>query len=646
MISLANITLEFGDRKLFDALNWTIPDGSRIGLIGANGTGKTTLFRLLLGTATPTGGTVSVPKNRTIGHLPQEPTHLGEQSLLKYLKSHSGVEALERDMHRLQHAMAETPASDPAHRDIVRRYEHATTRFAHMDGYGFEARATAVLHGLGFKDREIGNACNSFSGGWQMRICLAALLLSEPDLLLLDEPTNHLDTESMEWLEGFLKDYRGSIITIAHDRVFLDKIARRIALLDRGHITVYTGNYAAFLEQKARRDEQLEREAQRHEQEVARVQRFVDRFRAKNTKASQVRSRIKMLEKMTGPEAVRAEGRNVHMEFPPCRKSGKEVLAVAGLAKRYGDLQVFAGLNFTIYRGEKVGLVGVNGAGKSTLLRLLSRTEEPTAGEARHGANVEPAYFSQITAENVGTGNRTVWEEANAVSSQCTSQEIRNLLGSFLFSGDDIDKPVAVLSGGEKSRLALLKTLLRAPNMLILDEPTNHLDMRTREVFQEALTEYHGTVLLVSHDRFFLDNVVNRILELRDGRHYDYYGNYTFFMEKRAMDAATPQTPADAPTPAESGDKRGRRIREKSKQQERYLRQLQRRRSQAEERIMELETRKQELEEQLCAREIYADPDKAGPLGAELDRISTDLDGCYEEWNALSDRVAAQEKAM
>jgi ATP-binding cassette subfamily F protein 3 len=334
------------------------------------------------------------------------------------------------------------------------------------------------------------------------------------------------------------------------------------------------------------------------------------------------------------------------MQFPPCRKSGKEVLAVAGLAKHYDEPRVFESLTFTIHRGEKVGLVGVNGAGKSTLLRLISRTEKPSAGEVRYGSNVDLAYFSQITAENIGMGQRTVWEEANAFASQVTTQEVRNLLGAFLFSGDDIDKPVDVLSGGEKSRLALLKTLLRAPNVLVLDEPTNHLDMRTREVFQQALAEYHGTVLLVSHDRFFLDNVVSRILELRDGRHYDYYGNYTFFLQKRAMDAAAAQAPNESPSSGDTGGKRGRRIREERKQQERYLRQLQRRRSEAEDRIMELENRKEELEAKLCVPDVYADPAKAGPLGTELDRISTELDGCYEEWNSLSDRVAAQEKVV
>ncbi len=668
MIYLRDVSLSFADRKIFDRITWTITDRGRVGLVGDNGTGKTTLLRAILGSVEIDSGTIEIPdrKRATIGYLPQDLVELDPVPLMDYLRRQSGIAALEEAVKLSEEALSQADPDDPAHEKFLKEYEDAIAAFQAKDGYAFEAQAKQILAGFGFRERDFTKNCGDFSGGWKMRIMLAVILLSRPDIMLLDEPTNHLDTESLEWLESWLKDYPGTIITIAHDRVFLDKIVTVIAELANRTITIYKGNYSYYLREKERRREALKKEMELQRAEIKRIREFVERFRYKATKASQVQSRLKQLEKF---DLIQEEGsgKSVTIHFPESPRSGKEVLSVRRLAKSYGDLAVFHDVNFTLYRGEKAAVVGVNGAGKSTLSRILSNDETPTAGEVVMGLNVKMAFFSQESAQNLNYG-RTIWEEVNAAGTRSNDQERRNLLGAFLFSGDDVYKEISVLSGGEKSRLALLKILLTDTNLLILDEPTNHLDIKTREIFQNALLSYQGTVLIVSHDRYFLDCLVGRVFELRDGVCHEYRGNYSYFIDKRREEqlaaSAPPVRPAALSTeqplapPAEepggkSREEKSRKTKEEKRQEaeernriSRATSALKRELGAAEERIACLEAKQKENELILCEPEIYREPERIRQLDQELKAIAVELEDLYYRWNDLSLRLETLEESL
>ena len=675
MIYLKDISLSFADRKIFDRINWTITDRSRVGLVGDNGTGKTTLLRTILGSVDLDAGSIEIPdrKRVTIGYLPQDLVELEPIPLMDYLRQKSGLADLEEAVKRGEEALSHSGADDPDHEKLLKDYENAVACFNAKDGYAFAAKAKQILAGFGFRNSDFQKNCGDFSGGWKMRIMLAVILLSQPDIMLLDEPTNHLDTESLEWLESWLKDYPGTILTIAHDRVFLDKIVTVIAELANRTITIYKGNYSYYLREKDRRREALKKEMELQRAEIKKIREFVERFRYKATKASQVQSRIKMLEKFDVLHEE-GQGKSVRIRFPESPRSGKEVLAIRGLAKSYGNLNVFHDVNFTLYRGEKAAIVGVNGAGKSTLSRILSGEEAPTSGEVGYGLNVKMAFFSQESAQNLNY-QRTIWEEVNAAGTRSSDQERRNLLGAFLFSGDDVYKEIAVLSGGEKSRLALLKILLTDTNLLILDEPTNHLDLKTREIFQNALLGYQGTILIVSHDRFFLDCLVTRVFELKDGVCHEYRGNYSYFIEKRREEQSVTLPPPPAPTaspveqsaagPAEVQEckakaEAGRKLEERSRKtkEERRIEAEERNRisratstlksdlTKTEERIALLETQQKEGEAALCEPDIYRDPERIKRLNQELKAISVELEDLYYAWNDLSLRLEAIEDTL
>jgi ATP-binding cassette, subfamily F, member 3 len=665
LIYLKDISLSFADRKIFDRINWTITDRSRIGLVGDNGTGKTTLLRTILGSVDLDSGSIEIPdrKRATIGYLPQDLVELEPIPLMDYLRRKSGLAELEAAVKRGEEALSHSGADDADHEKLLKDYENAVACFNAKDGYAFAARAKQILAGFGFRNSDFQKNCGDFSGGWKMRIMLAVILLSQPDIMLLDEPTNHLDTESMEWLESWLKDYPGTILTIAHDRVFLDKIVTVIAELANRTITIYKGNYSYYLHEKDRRREALKKEMELQRAEIKKIREFIERFRYKATKASQVQSRIKMLEKFDVLQEE-GQGKSVKIRFPESPRSGKEVLAIRGLAKSYGDLNVFHDVNFTLFRGEKAAVVGVNGAGKSTLSRILSGEEAPTAGEVGYGLNVKMAFFSQESAQNLDY-RRTIWEEVNAAGTRSSDQERRNLLGAFLFSGDDVYKEISVLSGGEKSRLALLKILLTDTNLLILDEPTNHLDLKTREIFQNALLGYQGTILIVSHDRFFLDCLVNRVFEIKDGVCHEYRGNYSYFIEKRkesesAPPAHPPAGPVEQAIAAPAEETIPKPLPEKSRKtkEERRIEAEDRNRisratsalksdlAKTEERIAQLEARQREGEAALCEPDIYRDPERIKGLNQELKAISGELEDLYYDWNDLTLRLEAVEDAL
>jgi ATP-binding cassette subfamily F protein 3 len=628
---------------LFDSINWTIHPKSRIGLVGDNGTGKTTLFRAILEQVHLDSGIIDIPnrKQKTIGYLPQDLVELESIPLIEFLKKKSGIAALEESIKDLEHQISQAKQNTSEYKKLSQNYSDATAHFAALDGYAFEARAKQVLKGFGFKESDFTQSCALFSGGWKMRILLTSILLARPDIMLLDEPTNHLDTESMEWLESYLKDYPGTIIVISHDRFFLDKIALQIAELSSFNIHIYKGNYSHFLKEKVRRHAALKKEMELQKAQIKKIEEFVERFRYKATKAAQVQSRVKMLEKFAAV-TLEAKSKSVTMKFPEGKKSAKEVVRAIDLGHNYGSLNVFDNLNFTLFRGDKVAFVGVNGSGKSTLSRLLSLSEQPSYGSVKYGDGVNMAFFSQESSENLNY-EKTIREEINSVSTHASDQNKRNLLGAFLFSGDDIFKPVSVLSGGEKSRLALLKIMLLDTNFLILDEPTNHLDLKTKDIFQNALINYHGTVAIVSHDRYFLDNLVNKVFELKNGAINDYSGNYTYFIEKRSQ--AITQTKDENISQLSSKeqafkpkDKKRLEAEERnkiSKIKNVWKKEL----TVVEEKIELLEARKSGHETSLCDPQTHKDSAKIKELQIELKDITAQLENYYNIWTDISSKL-------
>lgn len=650
MIYFRNVSLSFLDKKLFDNINWTIHPKSRIGLVGDNGTGKTTLFRAILEQVHLDSGKIDIPnrKQKTIGYLPQDLVELESIALIDFLKRKSGIAALEKSIKDLEHQISQARQNTSEYKTLSQNYSDATANFAALDGYAFEARAKQVLKGFGFKESDFSQNCDLFSGGWKMRILLTSILLAKPDIMLLDEPTNHLDTESMEWLESYLKNYTGTILTVSHDRFFLDKIALQIVELSSCHIHIYKGNYSYYLTEKDRRHAALKKEMELQKAQIKKIEEFVERFRYKATKASQVQSRIKMLEKFSAV-TLEAKSKSITIKFPEGKKSAKEVVKAIDLGHNYGSLNVFNNLNFTLFRGDKVAFVGVNGSGKSTLSRLLSLSEQPSNGAVKYGDGVNMAFFSQESSQNLNY-EKTIWEEINSIPTHASDQEKRNLLGTFLFSGDDIHKPISVLSGGEKSRLALLNIMLLDTNFLILDEPTNHLDLKTKDIFQSALINYHGTVAIVSHDRYFLDHLVNKVFELKDGSINDYHGNYTYFIEKRG------QTDLPQKENITTSEQNARENAFKTKEQKRLEAEERNKLAKMknackkeltaiEQKIELLEAKKVEHETVLCDPQTHRDAVKIKALQIDLKACENELEASYPIWTEISCKLEEETPA-
>jgi ATP-binding cassette subfamily F protein 3 len=529
MIQLSELTKSFGDRVLFDHVTWQITDRERVGLCGPNGAGKTTLLRMMAGLDEPDSGAILKPAALTVGYLPQDGLdHTGRSLFEEASSAFEELLAVKAEMHALEGRLGDPSIPDGEHEEMLHRYSDLQDRFRLHDGYSIELKTATVLQGLGFKATDFERQTESFSGGWQMRIALARLLLQQPDLLLLDEPTNHLDLEARNWLEEYLNGYPHAVILVSHDRFFLDAVVTRIADLTLRTLTDYHTNYSGYLIEHHERIEALRKAKREQDEEVARVKMFIDRFRYKATKAAQVQSRIKMLEKVV-PIEVPAERKKIHFDFPVSAKSGRTVLELKRVRKAYGDLAVFADVNLHIERGDRIALVGPNGVGKSTLMRMLSGEEAADSGDRTLGHNVVMQYFAQDEATRIDP-EPTVYETLASGSPVHMVPAIRNLLGGFLFSGDDIYKRVRVLSGGERTRLAVARMLLRPSNTLLLDEPTNHLDLDSKEVLLDALVDYGGTLLFVSHDRYFVERLATKIIEVGNGTAILYPGTYKEFL--------------------------------------------------------------------------------------------------------------------
>ena len=639
MINIKQICLGFADKVIFDNLSYFIPEKRRVGIVGDNGVGKTTLLRVLKGEQYLDGGEIELPSNRSMAFLDQESTDLPDENIISFIKSRLNITALEKELKLAEENLSGCDPESREYETALEKYTEVTHRFEHIEGYSFDSRTKRVLNGLGFKESDFSRNCTEFSGGWKIRISLALVLLSNADIMLLDEPTNHLDTESMEWLENYLKNYEGTIVTVSHDRRFLDKIVTEIVEISFGEADTYKGNYSYYLKEKERRADDLLKQLKDQEREIKQLEDFIERFRYKASHAKQAQSKIKQLAKIERVKLFK-NSKTVSIHFPEYIKSGNDVLKVKNLSKAYDDNTVLNSIGFEVNRGERIALVGKNGAGKSTLSRLISKTEDFDGGEITYGVNVKSAYFSQESTENLDLSS-TVWEEILAVDSHFIETERRNMLGSFLFTGNDIYKKVSVLSGGEKSRLALLKILLEKSNLLILDEPTNHLDNKTKDLFQKALLDYSGTIVIVSHDRYFLDDLIGRVLEIKNSSVTDYPGNYSYFIEKRASLEEKKDTPSSVSPEVKSvNNKEQRRIAAQKRQQISKVKKDQEKLiADLESKISSYEDRKTEIEELLCDADTLKNSEKVVALNKELNKISSDLTDVYEEWEEASFRL-------
>src|SRR6187399_2321022 len=553
MIQLSGLTKIFGDRVLLDNVTWQVGDGDRVGLAGPNGAGKTTLLRMLAGLDEPDSGAVVKPSGLTVGYLPQDGLeHSGRPLIDEASLAFRPLLEARAEIERIEHALADPALPDGEHETLLVRYHDLTELFRRDDGFSIDLRVTQVLEGLGFSKSDFTKPAETFSGGWQMRIALAKVLLGRPTLLLLDEPTNHLDLDARNWLEEYLSTYPHAVILVSHDRFFLDAVVTRIAEISLRTITDYVGTYSAFLVERDARMERLRTAKREQDEEIARMRAFIDRFRYQATKAAQVQSRIKMMDKIV-PLEVPPERKRVHFTFPACPKSGRVVLELSGMRKAYGDLVVLNNVALHIERGDRIALVAPNGAGKSTLMRLLSGVEAPDAGTRREGHQVVMQYFAQDEANKLEP-TKTVYETMESDSPVGMVPMIRNILGGFLFSGDDIYKKAGVLSGGERTRLAVARMLLRPSNTLLLDEPTNHLDIDSKEVLLDALADYGGTLIFVSHDRYFVEKLATKIVEVGDGKATLYPGDYEEFLWSRKQREAAPEkAQGSAPPPQARG---------------------------------------------------------------------------------------------
>src|SRR6266478_4789617 len=640
MIQLSGAGKRFGHKLLFENADWLITPQDRIGLVGANGTGKSTLMKILAGLETLDYGSITIAKGTSAGYLPQDGLTLAGRSVFaECMAVFEDLRQMEQEMEQLTRKMSELPHESVEYAQVADRYHRLEHEFQTRDGYAVEAKVGTVLTGLGFRKQDWTRLTDEFSGGWQMRLALAKLLLQQPNLLLLEEPTNHLDLEARNWLEEYLNSYPYAFVLISHDRYFLDVTVRKTVEIWNQQIFFYTGNYDKYLAEKTQRREQLESAYRNQRERIEQLEVFINRFRYQATKAKQVQSRIKELEKIERIELPEEE-KTIHFSFPQPKPGGRIVAEFVGVAKAYGDKEVFRGVNFMIERGERIALVGVNGAGKSTLIKLLAGQEPLSAGEYKLGHNVQADYFAQDQYKELDQDARMI-DDIGRVSPSSRETDLRNLLGCFLFSGDEVFKRIGVLSGGERNRYALLRMLLHPANFLLLDEPTNHLDMRAKDVLLEALSKYTGTVVFVSHDRYFIDKLATRVFEIGDGRVEVYPGNYEDYRWRKgggaarlqeavaAAPAAVQPVNGNGAAPAESKSKRLNPI--KRKQMEDRVRELEHEITRMEAAIAECES----------ALQTFVSADETQRLTQELEKHKRSLQAKVQEWEELGQALEA-----
>jgi ATP-binding cassette, subfamily F, member 3 len=647
MIQISGAGKRYGHKLLFEDLDWLVTPNDRVGVVGANGTGKSTLLKVLAGIETLDYGTIVRTKGISAGYLPQDGLSLsGRTVFAECMSVFAELQDMEQELEQLTARMSELDHASNEYAQVAERFHMLESQFRARDGYALEAQVGTVLTGLGFGKQDWQRATEEFSGGWQMRIALAKLLLQKPNLLLLDEPTNHLDLETRNWLEEYLASYPNAFILISHDRYFLDVTVKKTVEIWNKRVQFYSGNYAKYLAQREERKTQLEAAYHNQREKIEQLEAFINRFRYQATKAKQVQSRIKELERMERIE-IPPEEKTIHFRFPQPKPSGRIVAEFKSIAKSYGEKQVFGDVNFMIERGDRVALVGPNGAGKSTLIRMLANDEPLTAGEYVLGHNAQPDYFAQDQYK-VLSPERRMLDDLEEVAPRATTTELRSLLGCFLFSDDDVFKPLGVLSGGERNRYALARMLLHPSNFLLLDEPTNHLDLRAKDVLLNALQEFSGTVVFVSHDRYFIDKLATRVFEVGNGKVEVFPGNYEDFLWRKqggsvqaaaATGGTTPAASASEPMIANNGDPAPHPSEGRQKRMNPIkLRQMRERVGEIEEEITKLEAGISECEQAL---QTFVSAQETARVTQLLETRRSDLESLMKEWEEISSAIEA-----
>ena len=651
MLTVNNLEIIYGDKLLFNNVSARINDKDRIGLVGVNGAGKSTLLKVIGGISETDPGVVKRPKRFSVAYLPQEASALDSGRTIYQEAENAFAEALvmQQDLDEINRQLEAVAPENSEFSNLLKQQGELQYRLERIDIFRVQSKIEKVLMGLGFTVEDFDRPSSSLSGGWLMRLMLAKLLLAMPDLLLLDEPTNHLDLDSLTWVEIFLKTYDGGLVIISHDRTFLDQVTTTTWEISLGRLTVFKGNYTKYVADKEIRME-VDRAAYANQQaQIKQTMRFVQRFRAKSTKAKQVQSRLKQLSRMERIELAESE-QEVSFRFPPAAPSGRLALDIESLVKRYEEKQVFQDVSFQLQRGDKMAVVGVNGAGKSTLMRILAGLENQDDGKVKLGHNAKISYFGQHQAQELES-SFTALQTLSAVAGDMTTTQIRSLLGAFLFRGEEVDKKVQVLSGGEKSRLALAKMIVQPANLLILDEPTNHLDMSSQEILQEAMVQYDGTIIIVSHNRHFVNRFVNKVLEIKAGRSTLYEGNiedYLFklniLQEKEFANRLKEEEAAQTEQPAKQKGKAARQEQAIIRQEKsRKLNPLKKEAEKAEEQIAGLESRKKELEQLMADPQLYQDQDKFTECSKEYNSLERKLKRLYQRWEEVQAKIEAIE---
>lgn len=656
VFAVQDLHIEFGPRVLFDSLSFVVERGERIAFAGQNGAGKSTLMKCIVGVMEPDCGKVLLPRHTQVGYLPQDGIHISGSSLLdEVLGSVGNIVELQQVIDEMSEELQTLDSASDAYREALEEIGHLELLLQDRDAASLKPRAESILRGLGFSTQDFTRDCGEFSGGWQMRIALAKLLLKEPEVLLLDEPTNHLDIQSQRWLEQSLRTYRGAICIISHDVALLDSLVTRTIAFHHGRAEEYSGNFSFYLQESKARKEILLRQAKAQQKEIAKTQAFIDRFRAKATKASQAQSRIKQLEKI---ELIEVEDDDAVMSFhfPPPPPGGNTVVHLRKVGKAYGPITLLKDYDFTMEKGDRIAIVGVNGSGKSTFTRLISGTEAPDSGEFSFVHHTQVAFFSQTHAD-ILDNEQTILECVEAAASRETRPLVRNILGCFLFRGDDVFKKIGVLSGGERSRVALVCMLLKPANFLIMDEPTNHLDFQSQDVLQQALAEYPGSYCIVSHNRRFLDPIVNKVLEFRPGLPPRlFYGNVSQYIEsieaeERRLKALAVESTAGsvqgsaASTPVNRKDARRARAQEREKRT-RVLKPLQQKLAEIEEQIALKDVRREEICAELEKPENTSDNQILMELTQEYQQLERDSEKLYTQWEDISVEIEQATAAL